>query len=155
MTTRLVPVGRDDVRPLIALNVAPEQAMFVAPNAVTLAEAPYETGAHVFGIWSDDTRVGLLAVVDNRDYAFGGPDDDPNSAFLWRLMVAAGYQGRGHGRAALRAMFDWVRARGLSRVFTSVEPGNAGAIVLYQSLGFAMTGRVIEGELEMHLDLQG
>ena len=60
------PVRREDVRPLIALTVAPEDATFVAPNAVTLAEAPYETGAHVFALWSADRLVGLAALVATR-----------------------------------------------------------------------------------------
>ncbi len=86
------PVRRQDVRALIALEVATEDAAHVAPNVVTLAQAPYETGAHVFAIWSNDTLVELVAVVDNRDYHFAEPEDDPNSAFLWRLMIAREHQ---------------------------------------------------------------
>jgi hypothetical protein len=76
------PVRRQDVRPLVGLEVASEDAAFIAPNAVTLAQAPYETGAHVFAICSNDTLVGLVAVVDNREYMYSGPDDDPHSALL-------------------------------------------------------------------------
>jgi diamine N-acetyltransferase len=149
----LRPVRREDVRPLLNMKVAAAQASFVAPNATTLAQAPYETGAHVFGIWDGSTLVGLLAAVDNRDYAFGEPGDDPNSAFLWRLLISEEHQGRGHGRAALRKMFEWTRARGLPRVFTSVVPGNTAAAGLYQSLGFVLTGRIIDDEEEMMADL--
>lgn len=147
------PVRRQDVRPLIGLEVAPEDEAFVAPNSVTLAEAPYETGAHVFAIWSDGTLVGLVAVVDNREYKFAGPDDDPHSAFLWRLMIARQHQRQGFGRAAMEKVFDWARAQGLPRVFTSVVDGNTSASRFYESLGFAFTGRSIEGEAEMHRQL--
>lgn len=44
------PVRRQDVRLLIGLEVAPKDAAFVAPDAVTLAQAPYEIGAHVLAI---------------------------------------------------------------------------------------------------------
>jgi diamine N-acetyltransferase len=147
------PVRRQDVRPLIGLEVAPEDAAFVAPNAVTLAQAPYETGAHVFAICSNDTLVGLVAVVDNREYKYSGPDDDPQSAFLWRLMIAREHQRQGLGRAAMHKVFDWVREQGLPRLFTSVVDGNTAASRFYESLGFAFTGRSIDGEAEMRLEL--
>ncbi|MCU0831455.1 MAG: GNAT family N-acetyltransferase [Rhizobiaceae bacterium] len=155
LTVTLRPVQREDVRPLLAMEVAEDQKAFVASNALTLSQAPYETGAHVFGIWHGETRVGLLAAVDNRDYKFGGPGDDPNSAFLWRLLIAREHQGRGFGRAALLDLFEWARSRGLPRIFTSVVPGNAAAAGLYQSLGFAFTGRVIEDEAEMVVVVPG
>lgn len=146
-------VRREDVRPLIGLEVAPEQSAFVAPNAVTLAEAPYETGSQVFAIWSNETRVGLLALVDMRDHTFLEPGDDPNSAYLWRLMIAKDHQGQGHGRAAMLKMLDWVRMRGLPRVYTSVVEGNSAALRFYESLGFASSGRFFDGEAELFLDL--
>lgn len=153
MTVVLQPVRRQDVRPLIKLEVAPEQAGFVAPNAVTLAQAPYETGAYVFAIRAKEELVGLVAVVDNREYEFGEPGDDPNSAFLWRLMIGKNYQGQGFGRSAMLEVFNWVDRRGLPKIFTSVVKGNLVATRFYQSLGFALTGRMLENEAEMHLQL--
>ncbi len=38
-------------------------------------------------------------------------------------------------------------------MFTSVIDGNTAASRLYESLGFAFTGRSIEGEEEMHREL--
>jgi hypothetical protein len=52
-------------------------------------------------------------------------------------------------------MFDWVRMRGLPRVFTSVVEGNLGASRFYGSLGFAFSGRFFDGEAEMLLQLAG
>ncbi|NJR13253.1 MAG: GNAT family N-acetyltransferase [Phyllobacteriaceae bacterium] len=149
----LRPVRREDVRKLTAMEIAPDQISFVAPNAITLAQAPYETGAFVFAIWHGDQMVGLLAMVDNREYQYAGPGDEPNSAFMWRLMIDRNHQGKGHGRAALVEMTNWVRSRGLNQVFTSVVPGNAVATRFYQSFGFALTGRLLEDEAEMRLDL--
>ncbi len=99
--------------------------------------------------------VGLVAVVDNRDYEYLGPEDDPQSAFLWRLMIAREHQRQGFGRAAMHQVFDWVRAQGLPQVFTSIVDGNTAASRFYESLGFAFTGRSIEGEAEMHLKFSG
>ena len=149
----LRPVRREDVRPLLAMQVSPDQAHYVAPNSVTLSQAPYETGAHVFGIWNDVTLVGLLAMVDNRDYKYAEPGDDPNSAYMWRLLIDRKHQRCGYGRAAIMEMCQWVRARGLPRIFTSVVIGNSAAASLYASLGFIDTGRVIDGEDEMCLQL--
>jgi diamine N-acetyltransferase len=149
----LRPVRREDVRKLAAMEIAPDQVGFVAPNVMTLAQAPYETGAHVFAVWQGEDMVGLLAMVDNREYQHGEVGDDPNSAFMWRLMIDRKHQGKGHGRAVLLEMADWVRSRGLARIFTSVVPGNAVATRFYESAGFVPTGRFLDGEAEMRLDL--
>ena len=50
MTTRLDPVRRADVGPLCRMAVRADQDGFVAPNAVSLAQQPYKTGAHPFVI---------------------------------------------------------------------------------------------------------
>lgn len=78
----------------------------MAANAVILAEAQYETGAHVFAIESGATRVSSVAVVDNSEFKFAGAGDDPRSAFLWRWLIARQYQRQGFGRAAALEMFD-------------------------------------------------
>ncbi len=100
MTLTRRRVGREDVNPLIRLDVHEAQRGLVAPNAVTLAQAAYEPGAHVWGLWDGAVPVGLIAMVDPREGLLD-EGDDPEGAFLWRLMIGAAHQGRGNGRAAL------------------------------------------------------
>ncbi len=61
VTVSLVPVGRDDQRPLFRLKVAADQERFFAPNEVALAQAPFAPGSTKFyqslGFW----RTGEIA----------------------------------------------------------------------------------------------
>ena len=52
------------------------------------------------------------------------------------VHVADGWQGRGVGRAMLGALFDALRAAGISRVDCGCHRDNAGAWRFYETLGF-------------------
>jgi len=150
---RLEPVERSDLETLFALEVAPGQVRLVAPNPITLAEMAYCPGGYVFSVWSGGDIVGLLGLIDMREHDEVEEGDDPNAAFLMRMMIAAPFQGRGIGRAALGLAIDWARHRVNSSFQTSIVPGNAVAQSLYEAVGLTLTGRLTEGELELHLDL--
>lgn len=145
----LRPPTRHTIRQLWKLEVSDDQRDFVAPNLVTLAQAPYEGGAYPFGIWNGPEPIGFLTVIDMRQIRELEDGDDPNSAFLWRLMISAPYQGKGYGRFAVGLCFDWARGMCLPRMVTSAVEGNTAALKLYESAGFARTGRVMDGEIEM------
>jgi diamine N-acetyltransferase len=146
-------VVRDDLDRLFGLTVHSDQTHFVAPNAVTLAEIGYMSGGYVFAIWDSDVIVGLLAMIDFREHDELFEDDDPDAAFMLRLMIGAEFQGRGIGRAAVNLAIDWARARKNSCFQTSFGPGNEIARQLYLSVGLRETGRIVEGEAEMSLAL--
>ncbi|MDG1118714.1 MAG: GNAT family N-acetyltransferase [Flavimaricola sp.] len=150
----LRPVTRDDLRPLFRLKVNPEQADFVAPNEITLAQAPYETGAEVFGLWQGETLVGMIATIDMARHAYRMEGDDAESLYIWRLMVGAEHQGKGYGRAALAAMHERANGGGFRRLSLSVVPTNSVAIALYESVGFQNSGRIIDGEMLLLKDLE-
>jgi diamine N-acetyltransferase len=141
------------VSPLYRLRVAPGQEGFVAPNEFSLAQAPYETGATPYVIWSGDARVGFLQVIDMREYAYRDPADDPNALYLWRFMIGAEFQGKGFGTAALSALIGMARKMGVSAVEVSVVAENAVALRFYEGLGMTRTGRLIDGEIQLRLGL--
>lgn len=145
-------VCRADVVPLIRLDVRGDQRGRVAPNSVTLAQAAYEPGAQVWGLWEDDALVGLLAMTDQAagDLEDG---DDPHIAYLWRLMIDAAHQGRGLGAAALRIAEGRARAWGKPRIVLSVADVEDGAGPFYEHHGYRRTGRVIDDEAELVRDL--
>ncbi len=133
--------------PLIDLKVSPEQEEFVAPNAVTLAQAAYEPASEVFGLWRGKEPVGLMAMIDLS--AVEEEDEaDQTSAYLWRLMVARQHQGQGIGQAAFDFFRGWAKARGLNRLIVSVFEGNRAAWRIYEANGLRPTGRVVGGEEE-------
>lgn len=143
----LQPVERDDLRPLFRLKVSDAQDGFVAPNEITLAQAPYETGAYVFSIYADEVIVGLMAMLDFREHKYLEEGDDPEAAYLWRLLIGADHQGKGYGRAAMDWAFDWAKARGNPRFVTSVVKENADGMRFYAELGLEPTGRIEDGEV--------
>ncbi len=134
--------------PLIDLQVSSEQADFVAPNAVTLAQAAYETGSEVLGIWRENEPVGLMAMID-LSVVEEEDEADRTSAYLWRLMVAKQHQGQGIGRAAFGHFRAWAKARGLDRLIVSVVEENRTAWRIYEANGLRPTGRVQDGEAEL------
>lgn len=53
-----------------------------------------------------------------------------------RLLVSAERRGAGLGRDLLEAMFGIARARGLAKLTAAMTPDQAGAVALFESLGF-------------------
>jgi RimJ/RimL family protein N-acetyltransferase len=56
------------------------------------------------------------------------------------LMVAIDYRRRGVGRALMMAAEDWAHAAGVRKIELHVFPHNAGAIALYEELGYRWEG---------------
>ncbi len=153
MMLELRDVDRKTVRALIALDVGPAQRDLVSPNATTLAEAAHEPGSRVWGLWNGDVPVGLMAMIHPGETPFLDEGDDPEAAYLWRLMVDAKHQGKGHGRAALDAAVEQARAWGLPRLVATVADEAHSNIGFYERFGFRRTGRVVGDEVEIVLDL--
>jgi diamine N-acetyltransferase len=144
-------VTRETVRAIARLQVSPGQRGFVAPNAVSFAEALFQPKAWYRGIYADDRPVGFVMLLENPE---GEDNDGQPEYYLWRLMIADGYQGLGYGRRALELVIDHVRTRPLATVLTvSWVPGPGGPEPFYLALGFELTGEVHGGEVVGRLRL--
>ena len=84
------------------LQVKKEQEGFVAPNAMSIAEAYYEPKAWFRAIYADETPVGFVMLYD---------DPDTPHYYLWRYMVDGRYQRLGFDRRGLEALIEYVRTR--------------------------------------------
>ena len=95
-------VTKDNVRDVIALEVAQEQSSYVATNAKSIAEAHFEPKAWFRAIGAGDALVGFAMVYR-----------DPTAAtfYIWRFMIDARHQGRGYGRRAMEHWRRWLPAR--------------------------------------------
>ena len=142
MDVELREITSATVRAVCELRVAAEQRSFVAPNAVSIAEAHYAPGHWMRAIYAAGEPVGFVLTLD-----------EGSAGYLWRFMIAEGWQRRGIGRRAMREVIGRWRELGVTCARTSVEPSNAGAAHLYESLGFRFTGEREHGELVMSLDL--
>jgi len=141
----LAEVTGKTVRAVCRLAVTPDQSRFVAPNAVSFAQALFEPKAWYRAIVVDDAPVGFLMLYD-----------DPGEPvyFLWRFMVDARFQGRGYGARAIGLLAEHVRSRpGATELRTSWVPGPGSPEGFYLRLGFEPTGDIDEGEVVARLAL--
>jgi GNAT superfamily N-acetyltransferase len=67
-------------------------------------------------------------------------EQEPHTARLVQMWVEPESRGLGLGRQLVEAAADWARARGVTRLKTSVSEGNAAAEALYEAVGFHPTG---------------
>lgn len=146
---RLEKVTPDNVRDACRLTVQPEQEAFVAPVALSLAEA-YASPDVAWPrlIYQGDQLVGFVM-------AGFAPDNpvDFQQCGIWRLNIAADHQGKGYGRFAVNAILDEARRRGQRRVTVLWAPGDDGPESFYLRLGFHPTGQKFHGEIVGELTL--
>ncbi len=143
----LEPVTPENYEETLALNVAPDQATFVAPVVKSLADAYVYSGARALVAKEGPTVVGFILLYP--DTHAGVPVMN-----LVRILVDKEHQGRGLGAAILAAAIDEARKCDPrpTKMKLSVVPNNDRAIRLYERLGFAGT-ELEEGERVMLLPL--
>lgn len=140
-------VTAENLRAILTLKVAEKQQGYVAPNAVSIAEAHYTPGAWFRAIYADDTPVGFAMTFEDRNRPL---------YMLWRFMVDERYQRRGFGRRALELVIDRVRTLpGATELLLTHVPGEHGPEAFYRRLGFEHTGEERGRELEMRISLDG
>ena len=138
-------VTADTVLAVCDLETNDHQKDFVAPNAVSIAQAHFAPSARFRAIHAGETPVGFL---------MWRPQDGGSVCYLWRLMIDRHHQGRGYGRAAMALLFTGARSDGFKRMLTSYVPGDAGPREFYIALGFRETGESrLNGERLMDLVL--
>ena len=138
-------IDSDNVHAVIDLSVADSQTSFVAPNAVSLAEAFATTQVWVRAVYAGEEPVGFVMLSD---------DDKKPRYYLWRFMIDEAHQGKGYGKRALGLVHDYVRTRpGGTQIFLSYVPAEGGPEGFYKAYGYVDTGRVEDGEREAVLEL--
>lgn len=142
-----MPITRANWRDAAAIRVGEGQLRFVAdyePVALVILSKAFvrvgDTDWWLYLLKDDGHPVGVLALVDER------PRN--GQVALVHLLVDAGRQRSGHGRAGLRLVTDLARhLNGCQRLRLTVHPDNHAAINLYLSEGFTQDGVADDGEL--------
>ena len=138
-------VTADTVRAICELEVAPEQRGYVAPNAVSIAQAHFSPEAWFRAVYAGEVPVGFVML---------SVDTEAERYYLWRFMIASRYQGRGYGRRALDLIVEHVRSLpGAQELVSSFVPGEAGPRDFYLGYGFEETGEIEGGEHVIRLAL--
>lgn len=144
-------ITADTVRSVLRLQVAEAQQGFVAPNAVSLSQALFSPTAWYRAIYLGEQPAGFVMLDDES--LLSPPPATPQVG-VWRLMVDAGFQGRGVGRAAMALVVAHVRAK---RLFSSLQlsyvPGPGCPEPFYRGLGFQPTGQMDGDEVVLALPL--
>ncbi len=141
---RLEPIGPDNWREPLA--VREEQRRFVSePNRILARAYAYrKLRSQAKLILDDDTPVGMLMYHDGfeaEQYVFS------------QLLIDQRYQRRGFGIQAVRLALDEMRTDGrYSKVCLCYIEGDEPARMLYEKLGFRLTGEADEDEIIMVLD---
>jgi len=142
----LRPVTEQNWKALVKLKVSDDQSHFVASNLYSIAEAQFgfEDEGHwdfyPFGAYVDDQPVGFVMYCFNLGHS-------RFQAFIMRLMVDQGFQGKGYGREIMQLVLkDFREDERIRNVGISYEPENAPARKLYASLGFVEPGEMLDDE---------
>src|SRR4029077_8148117 len=131
------------VRDILALDVAERQRGYVARNCVSIAEAHFNRGAWFRAVYSDETPVGFIMLLDpSVPGAVSQGPLPPGAILLWRFMIDHRYQRRGYARRALDLACSHFRnLPGVTHLISSYVPGDDGPELFYLRHGFQKTGR--------------
>jgi diamine N-acetyltransferase len=151
MQVELREITADTVRAVCRLALAPGQENFVAPNAVSLAQALFHPEAWYRAIYADGELAGFVMLEDQSRRP--APPADPQMG-LWRFMIDQRFQGRGVGRLAIAEVAEHARQQGQAALYTSYIPGVGSPEPFYLGLGFVPTGEMDGEEIVARMPLR-
>ena len=126
-----------------SLTLKPGQEQFLAPPSYSISEAYIDpTTAWSRVVKDGDTVVGFIRGCFDPDHA-----QEEMRSCLWRINVAAEYQGKGVGSFAVQALANEARARGNKRLTVLWEPGAEGPEEFFRRVGFTDVGTTAYGEV--------
>lgn len=144
MNVTLRPIDESNFTDAFALRLGEGQQDYVSSPIRSLAQAyVYRSQCTPFGIYDGGQMVGYVMVL----YDYDIPEYD-----VWHLMIDAQFQHRGCGRAAMEQVLDYIAQKPFGsspRIALTCHKDNTAALHLYESLGFAPTGRQYDEELEL------
>jgi diamine N-acetyltransferase len=138
-------VTAKSVRIICDLSVSDSQKKFVAPNAISIAQAYFCKNAWFRAVYAGETPVGFVMLYERPERG---------TYYLWRFMIDAKHQGRGYGSKALNLIIKWVRKKPKAKALTlSIVRVEGGPEAFYKKFGFDFTGKIGDGEHVMKLAL--
>ena len=140
-------ITAETVRSICMLSdtLSEDQHHMVADNAMSIAQAHFSDKAWFRAIYADEQPVGFIMLYD---------DPEEKQYYLWRLMIAGPYQGKGYGRQAIQLLIEYVRTRpGAEALLASYVPMEGGPKGFYHKLGFESTGEMEGDEVVIRLAL--
>jgi diamine N-acetyltransferase len=155
-TITLREVTRDNWRATLHLEARPDQQRFVADYApvaaIALAKAYVRPGGLMwtpYAIYAGPELVGLVELAYEPDSA--------EFYWIYHFLIDYRHQGRGYGKAALRAFILMVKEQHpfCQQIKLTLHPENRRAHALYTGVGFGPTGEIRDGEPVYMLPVRG
>ena len=138
MTVTLRPITRDNLWAVVDLKLHPDQENLIEDNVASIANAYVEPTFVPLAVYAGDDLVG---------FAMYGQHPTTGAWWVIRIMIDRDHQGKGLGRAAMKALIETMAERvGCEEVVSSTLPSNATMAGLFASLGFRPTGEIEDGE---------
>lgn len=129
----LKPLNLDNFWELSQLKIGGEQERYIPDNLFLMAMSKVLPGSEPLGVYDGDLPVGFL---------LHGPDAAEDAHWIHIMMIDESRQGKGYGKAAFLKLLEEIkRNRKVRRVLLAVNKGNAGAVAIYEKLGFRFNGQ--------------
>lgn len=124
----------------IKLKPKQEQQGFIASNLYSIAESKFFPHMNIKAIYCGEKLLG---------FAMYGIDSDDGNYWIYRFMIDAHYQGRGHGKSAMKLIIQDIESREdrTDVIWLGYQPDNEQARKLYASVGFKEAGMAPWGEM--------
>ena len=136
MKISLRPISRENFDEVVDLKLLDHQYDYLASNAYSIAEASLNPALQTHAIYGDEAVIGFVLYCRPED-----SDAEPGTFGIWRLMIAARFQGRGYGRQALELVLREISSDDSARrIHICYKPDNEAARRFYSSLGFEEVG---------------
>ncbi len=132
----------------LSKTLPPDQRGMVADNVVSVAEAHFSPSVWMRAVYADEDPIGFIMTHTGSDIEDG---IDCPGVFLWRLMIAYPYPGKGYGKQALEKLILHLKAMGIPLLYTSCGQGEGSPEGFYLKLGFLPTGDHYDHEIELVL----
>lgn len=108
----------------------------VAPNMMSLAQAYVNQDiAWPRAIYLDDTPIGFIMVALDWDI----PEEDRPAYYLWRMMIAKDYQGKGYGKQVLDIIKQKSIDEGMRYLYVTCMMHDTMPHAFYMKYGFEDT----------------
>lgn len=154
--TRLsfIKANPSSVDELMSLRVKDSQQHLITNNEKWLVQTLIHSESLTFGIYHQQTAVGLVTLLDPRTTQQDTDHFQPNCLYVWRLMIDQHHQGGNFGIQALNFCKEMAQLLGLNGVtLTTMDTEKGNALEFYLSHGFQPTGRRLDGEIELQWDI--